>query len=71
MLLVTIRAHRFRRRIGDSFGDSTLYSVMILLAKVAQCAGIMKFFMNRLAQRKAVIIEYKAAAPVAPAASAK
>ena len=69
MLAVAFRAHRFRRRIGDSFPDATLYSVMILVAKSAQCMGIARFLKNRLANRQAMIIEYKA--PAAAAANPK
>ena len=66
ILTIGVRSYLHRRRIGDSRGDSGIYSAMILLAKVAQCVGILKFFIDRLGARRTALIEYKSA-PVANA----
>jgi GT2 family glycosyltransferase len=53
-----IRIWGHRRNAGDGAGDAVLYAVFVLIAKFANAAGLVKFFLNKLAGRYE-IIEYK------------
>jgi len=56
--LLGARVWRFRRGMGDSPGDAALYATFILIAKFANAAGLLRFFLNKSAGRYE-IIEYK------------
>ena len=53
-----VRVWRYRRSVGDGFADAALYATFMLIAKFANAAGLVKFFVNKLA-RNYEIIEYK------------
>src|SRR6267143_2891350 len=53
-----IRIWGHRRNAGEGAGDAVLYAVFVLIAKFANAAGLVKFFLNKLAGRYE-IIEYK------------
>ena len=57
-ILLFYRVLRFRRGQGDSLKDAVFYARYLLLAKFANGIGLVKFYINRLAQRYE-IIEYK------------
>lgn len=52
------RIFRFRRGRGDTISDAFLYTRFLLLAKLANGMGLIKFQLNKLVQRY-TIIEYK------------
>jgi GT2 family glycosyltransferase len=52
------RVYRFRRQMGDSPADALLYARYLLLAKIANGLGLLKFYWNRLFKQYR-IIEYK------------
>lgn len=52
------RVARFRRRMGDSPAEASLYARFIVLGKLAEGVGLLKFLVNRAAGRYR-IIEYK------------
>lgn len=52
------RVYRFRKGMGDSPQDAFLYARYLLLAKIANGLGLLKFYWNRLF-RQYRIIEYK------------
>lgn len=53
-----LRVLRYRRRHGDNREDAVLYAKFLLLAKIANGVGLIRFYVNRLARRYE-IIEYK------------
>lgn len=52
------RIMRFRRSMGENTSDAFLYARFLILAKLANGLGLLKFYWNRLKQRYE-IIEYK------------
>jgi len=57
-VLLFYRVLRFRLKRGNSLGDAIFYARYLLLAKLANGVGLVKFYLNRLARRYE-IIEYK------------
>ncbi len=56
--LLCYRVMRFRLLLGDSYSDAWLYTKFLLLTKLANMVGLLKFYRNKLCQRYN-IIEYK------------
>lgn len=57
-VVLGLRIFRYRRSRGDNAGDAFLYTRFLLLAKIANGIGLIKFQLNKLMSRYA-IIEYK------------
>ena len=62
-------AFRQRRQQGDPPAHAALYGAFCMLGKVPESIGIGTYWLNRLRGRYSGLMEYKAAAPVAPPAA--
>lgn len=56
--ILGFRVYRFRRHMGDSASDAWLYARFLLMAKVANGIGLIKFHVNKM-KKHYEIIEYK------------
>ena len=57
-VVLGIRVFSYRRHLGDSAADAYLYARYLVLAKLANGLGLIKFYWNKFCQRYE-IIEYK------------
>jgi len=60
--LMWFRIHRGERRRGRSACDARAYSMFVLLGKIPQAMGQLKFKWSRLRGKRSKLIEYKGAA---------
>lgn len=56
--VLALRVWERRRRMGDARGEALLYAVFVVIAKFANAAGLIRFYLNKSANRYR-IIEYK------------
>lgn len=59
LLLYPLQVMRVSWRRGAGMSLSWVYSAFMTLAKFAECAGIFRFYLDRILKRRAGIIEYK------------
>ena len=57
-LALALKVYLFRRKQNESVSDAIVYAKFIVLAKIANGLGLLKFYFNRFKQRYE-IIEYK------------
>ncbi len=63
--LMWARVFRGERRRGRTMCDARAYSMFVLLGKIPQAMGQLKFAWSRLRGTRSALIEYKGASPVA------
>jgi hypothetical protein len=63
LLLIRIMMNRIGR--GDSTADSVVYATSVMLGKIPQALGQLKYFRNKSRGMRSTIIEYKPAKPSA------
>jgi hypothetical protein len=56
--LLTFKIYLYKRKQGSSVNDAFVYSAFVVMGKVANGFGLLKFYINRL-KRRYVLIEYK------------
>ena len=57
--MLTVRVYRHRCRRGDTSRDSRLYAIFICLGKLPEAVGMVRYWTDRLLERRRTLIEYK------------
>jgi hypothetical protein len=60
--LMAVKVYRGQRRRGRSPADARLYAAFVVVGKLPQAIGQLRYARNRRAGRRSALIEYKGAA---------